>query len=103
MTETEPAPGRTWWLVGLILEGERIARHGCEVAHQGRTVGTVTSGSMGISIGKPVAMAYVPGEHAAPGETLELRTRGRDTLATVTARPMYRKGSARAPKPGRAE
>ena len=90
-------------LVGLILEGERIARHGCEVAFQGRTVATVTSGSMGISIGKPVAMAYVPVEHSVPGTRLELRTRGQDTPATVSGRPMYRKGTVRAPKPRRAD
>ncbi|MBI4364677.1 MAG: glycine cleavage system aminomethyltransferase GcvT [Candidatus Latescibacteria bacterium] len=86
-------------LVGLVLDGDRIARHGCEVAFQGQTVGTVTSGSMGISIGKPVAMAYVSSDRAAPGTRLELRTRGRDTPATVTERPMYRTGSVRSPKP----
>ncbi len=89
-------------LVGLILDGERIARHGAEVASQGTTVGTVTSGSMGISIGKPVAMAYVPREHARSGSKLEVRTRGQESPAVVTARPMYRAGSVRAPKPRRA-
>ncbi len=90
-------------LLGLILNGQRIARHGCEVAFQGRPVGKVTSGSMGISLGKPVAMAYIPSEHAASGTNLEVRTRGHETPATVTARPMYRMGSVRAPKPRRAE
>ena len=90
-------------LVGLILDGDRIARQGCGVAFQGRAVGSVTSGSMGISIGKPVAMAYVSSEHATKGATLDLKTRGRDTPATVTDRPMYRNGSVRTPKPRRAE
>ncbi len=89
-------------LVGLVLDGERIARHGCEVTFQGQPVGIVTSGSMGISIGKPVAMAYTRKEHAAVGSKLEVRTRGHEMPAQVVARPMYRAGSVRAPKPRRA-
>ncbi len=89
-------------LVGLVLEGERIARHGAEVLSQGREIGTVTSGSMGISIGKPVAMAYVHADHARAGSKLEVRTRGHETPASVVGRPMYRAGSVRAPKPRRA-
>src|SRR5258705_922542 len=86
-------------LVGLVLDGERIPRHGFEVSAQGRAVGTVTSGSMGISIGKPVAMAYTDKDHTRRGLKLEVRTRGQETPATVTGRPMYTMGSVRAPKP----
>jgi len=89
--------------VGLVLDGERIPRHGFEVSAQGRAVGTVTSGSMGISIGKPVAMAYTDKDHTRRGLKLEVRTRGQETPATVTGRPMYTMGSVRAPKPRRAE
>jgi aminomethyltransferase len=88
-------------LVGLVLDGERIARPGSEVAFQGSTVGTVTSGSMGISIGKPVAMAYTHRDHARAGTKLEVRTRGQESPASVVARPMYRGGSVRSPKPRR--
>ncbi len=89
-------------LVGLVLDGERIARHGAEVLDQGREVGRVTSGSMGISIGKPVAMAYIERDHARAGTKVEVRTRGQDSPAAVAPRPMYRAGSVRVPKPRRA-
>src|SRR6266436_278015 len=89
-------------LVGLILDGERIARQGSEVTAQGQPVGTVTSGSMGISLGKPVAMAYLRHDQAGVGTKLEVRTRGHETAASVVGRPMYRGGSVRAPKPRRA-
>jgi len=89
-------------LVGLVLDGERIARQGSEVTVQGRPVGTVTSGSMGISIGKPVAMAYTQTEHAGTGSKVEVRTRGSESPAAVVGRPMYKQGSVRAPKPRRA-
>src|SRR6185295_11146408 len=88
-------------LVGLILDGERIARQGSEVTAQGQPVGTITSGSMGISLGKPVAMAYLRHDHAGSGTKLEVRTRGSESPASVVARPMYRAGSVRAPKPRR--
>jgi aminomethyltransferase len=89
-------------LVGLVLDGARIARQGSEVTAKGEPVGTVTSGSMGISIGKPVAMAYTRIDNAGSGTKLEVRTRGYESPASVVARPMYRAGSVRAPKPRRA-
>ncbi len=89
-------------LVGLVVDGERIARQGTEVTAQGQPVGTVTSGSMGISLGKPVAMAYLRHDQAGVGTKLEVRTRGHETAASVVGRPMYRGGSVRAPKPRRA-
>jgi len=88
-------------LVGLVLDGARIARQGSEVTAQGQPVGTVTSGSMGISLGKPVAMAYTRIDNAGTGTKLEVRTRGTESPAQVVARPMYRAGSVRAPKPRR--
>jgi len=89
-------------LVGLVIDGERIARQGSEVLAQGEPVGTVTSGSMGISLGRPVAMAYIRHDNAGVGTKLEVRTRGHDAAASVMGRPMYRGGSVRAPKPRRA-
>jgi glycine cleavage system T protein (aminomethyltransferase) len=90
-------------LLGLVLEGERIARAGCEVRAQEKPIGRVTSGSMGISVGKPVAMAYLSGEGAKPGARVEVQTRGSSTPAAVTSRPIYRQGSVKSPKPRRPE
>jgi aminomethyltransferase len=90
-------------LLGLILEGDRIARAGCEVRFQEKPIGRVTSGSIGISVGRPVAMAYLAGEAAKPGARVEVMTRGSSTAAAVTSRPIYRKGSVKSPKPRRPE
>jgi len=90
-------------LLGLVLDGERIARAGTEVVLGGRPIGRVTSGSMGISMGRPVAMAYLEDPSLKPGAAVEVRIRGEAVPATVTARPMYRQGSVRSPKPRRAE
>jgi aminomethyltransferase len=88
-------------LLGLVLEGERIARPGFEVEVQGVRVGTVTSGSMGISIGRPVAMAYLEGDAARAGARVDVVARGQRIPALVAGRPMYAKGSVRSPKPRR--
>ncbi len=88
-------------LLGLILDGARIARPSFEVEVQGKRVGTVTSGTMGISIGRPVAMAYLEGEAARPGASVDVVTRGERIPAIVSGRPMYTKGSVRSPQPRR--
>jgi aminomethyltransferase len=88
-------------LVGLILDADRIARPGAEVFSGETRVGEVTSGSMGLSLGKPVAMAYVAAEAARNGTGVTLRARGQALPAVVTARPMWTRGSVRSPKPRR--
>lgn len=88
-------------LLGLLLEGDRIPRHGFEVRREANPAGVVTSGSMGISLGRPVAMGYLEGEAAAAGARVDVMVRGQAVPATVTSRPMYRNGTVRSPKPRR--
>src|SRR5688572_19571279 len=88
-------------LLGLLLEGDRIPRHGFSVERDGSAVGTVTSGSMGISLGRPVGMAYLEGDAAAAGSRVDVVVRGQATPAVVSSRPMYREGTVRSPKPRR--
>ena len=88
-------------LLGLLLEGDRIPRHGFSVERGGSAVGTVTSGSMGISLGRPVGMAYLEGDAAAAGSKVDVVVRGQATPAVVSGRPMYREGTVRSPKPRR--
>jgi aminomethyltransferase len=88
-------------LLGLVLEGNRIPRHGHDVEFAGKACGTVTSGSMGISLAQPVAMAYLAGEAAVVGARVDVVARGQSTPAVVASRPMYRQGSVRSPKPRR--
>ena len=74
--------------VGLIVEGRQPVREGAMVVDaDGNEVGKVTSGGFAPSIGKPIAMAYVPAAAAAPGTTIQLAQRGKVHTATVTAMP----------------
>jgi glycine cleavage system aminomethyltransferase T len=56
---------------------------------------------MGISLGRPVGMAYLEGDAAVPGATVDVMVRGQATPAVVSSRPMYHGGTVRSPKPRR--
>jgi aminomethyltransferase len=78
--------------VGLEVEGKRAAREGCGVVlGDGRTVGTVTSGSFAPFLEKSIAMAYVGPEHAAAGTRLFVDIRGTVTPAAVVPLPFYKR------------
>jgi len=95
--------GVTRKLQGLLLEENRIARQGSDVSWSGAPAGKVTSGSMGITLGKPVAMAYLKPDASKPGTRVEVVTRGQATPAVVASRPMHKEGSVKSPKPRRSE
>jgi aminomethyltransferase len=80
--------------VGLMVDGRQPVREGAVVMEGGR----VTSGGFSPSLQRPIAMAYVPAEHSAPGTLLNIEQRGKIFTATVTPLPFvphryHRKGS----------
>lgn len=77
-------------LVGLEMSGRYIARHGYPVISHGETVGEVTSGTMSPTIGKAIALAYVPKALSKPGQALEVEIRGKTHPATVVKKPFYK-------------
>jgi aminomethyltransferase len=73
--------------VGLLVEGAP-AREGAEIADEtGQVVGRVTSGGFSPTLGRPIAMGYVPPALAAPGAALRVLVRGRAQAAQVTPTP----------------
>ncbi len=93
--EINEGTARKW--VGLKIAGRLPAREGAEVFAGGAHVGTVTSGGFSPTLQQPIAMAYVTGDHAAPGSALEVEVRGRRLAATITPTPFvphrYYRGS----------
>ncbi len=79
-------------LVGLELEGKRIARQGTPITRNGQVVGEVTSGTMSPTLGKVIAMAYVDASHAAEGSAVEADLKGTPILAKVVKLPFYKRG-----------
>jgi aminomethyltransferase len=89
--ERQTADGVTRRLVGLILPGRAIARHGYPVLHNGAVVGEVTSGTWSPTLGEAIALAYVPTAAAKLGTELAVEIRGKAEPATVVRRPFYRR------------
>ena len=74
--------------VGIKPEDRAPARDGTLiVAQDGRTIGKITSGGFGPSVGGPVAMGYVDTASAAPGTALGLVVRGTTRAARVASLP----------------
>ncbi|HWP41451.1 MAG TPA: glycine cleavage system aminomethyltransferase GcvT [Tepidisphaeraceae bacterium] len=78
-------------LVGLELEGRRIARQGTPVRSGDTIVGEVTSGTLSPTLGRSIAMAYVDSNHAAEGTQLQADLKGTLNPAKVVKLPFYRR------------
>ncbi|WP_167954285.1 glycine cleavage system aminomethyltransferase GcvT [Sphingomonas jejuensis] len=84
--------------VGLAVEGRQPVREGATVIDEsGAATGHVTSGGHSPSLGRAIAMAYVPLSQAVPGSTVRLSQRGKIHEAAVVALPFvphryHRKG-----------
>jgi aminomethyltransferase len=78
-------------LVGLELEEAGIPRHGYAVWHDGRAVGTVTSGTKSPTLGRFIGLAYVATGAVAPGTPVSVEIRGRRVPARIVDRPFYRR------------
>ncbi len=88
--EQQKSTGVTRRLVGLQMQGRNIARHGYQVLSQGKVVGEITSGTLSLTLGYPVALAYVPTALSQVGQQLEVAIRGKAYPAIVVKRPFYR-------------
>jgi aminomethyltransferase len=80
-------------LVGLELEGRRIARGGQTVLVRGtdEPIGIVTSGAPSPTLGYPIAMAYINTHFNEVGTEVAIDVRGRREAARVVALPFYRR------------
>jgi aminomethyltransferase len=82
-------------LVGVEVEGRRMARHGMVIESNGRPVGQVTSGAFGPSLERPIGLGYVETSLAPGGTRLDVVAGDNRLTATVVPTPFYRHGSRR--------
>ena len=90
--EEQKASGVPRRLVGLAMQGKHIARHDYPVIFEQEKVGIVTSGTLAPTLGKAIALAYVPKSLSKVGQELEVEIRGKNYPATVVKKPFYRSG-----------
>jgi aminomethyltransferase len=86
--------------VGLLPEGKAPAREGAEIVDPdgGAVIGRVTSGGFSPTLGRPIAMGYVPESHSALGTAVHLMVRGKPLPARVAALPFVPTRYHRSPK-----
>ncbi|NOZ24185.1 MAG: glycine cleavage system aminomethyltransferase GcvT [Planctomycetes bacterium] len=78
-------------VVGLEIEGRKIARENMPVLKDMRKVGTVTSGTFSPTLEKTIALARVETKFAVEGTELVVDIRGSNVPATVVPIPFYRR------------
>jgi len=90
--EQAKAAGLTRTLVGLEMIDRGIARDGYRCCNEaGESIGVVTSGSPSPTLGKNIALAYVPPAYAAVGMILYVEIRGQKCRAQVVLTPFYKR------------
>ncbi|HZN48385.1 MAG TPA: glycine cleavage system aminomethyltransferase GcvT [Ramlibacter sp.] len=87
---TEPLPRKRVGLVGLqrVPVREHTELHGVSgLGSQALRIGEVTSGLLGPTVDKPIAMGYLPPELAAPGTQVQAIVRGKPVPMEVSPMP----------------
>lgn len=74
-------------LAGLSADRDGWLAHGNKVTHNGKDIGSVTSGVFSPRLGKAIAMAYLRRGSQEPGTMVEVKCAGGAQLAQVTALP----------------
>jgi aminomethyltransferase len=90
--EKTRASGLKRTLVGIEMIDRGIARDQyCCCDEKGEAVGVVTSGSPSPTLGKNIALAYVPPAYSAVGTILYVEIRGQKCKAQVVPTPFYKR------------
>jgi len=85
---TQLAHGARAKRVGLVgLERAPVREGTAIVDASGHKLGTVTSGTLGPTVNQPVAMAYLPVDHAIVGHEVYAEVRGKRLPMRVSAMP----------------
>jgi aminomethyltransferase len=90
--ESAKVAGLTRTLVGLEMIDRGIARDGYRCLNEsGEGIGAITSGSPSPTLGKNIALAFVPPAKAALGTTIYVEIRGQKAQARVVPAPFYKR------------
>ncbi len=79
-------------LICLRINDKLIARQGYKVFNkENKEIGIVVSGSQGITVGFPIATAYISPEYSEVGKELLVNIRDKMISATIVQRPFYKR------------
>jgi aminomethyltransferase len=90
--ERAKAAGLTRTLIGLEMIDRGIARDEYRCCNEGgEAIGVITSGSPSPTLGKNIALAYVPPPYSAVGTILYVEVRTQKCKAQVVPTPFYKR------------
>ncbi len=78
-------------LIGFELLTKGMPRPGYEILDGDTKIGVLTSGTISISVGKPIGMAYVKSGYETEGTEFDVVIRDRRLRAKVVSMPFYKK------------
>ena len=79
-----------------MLEWKVIAREGTRIfSKNNEEIGSITSGTFGPSVNKPIAMGYVKLDFSKPGTKVVLEVRNKKYEAIISELPFYKKSYVR--------
>ena len=82
--------------VGVKPEGKIIAREGVKIFSEDNIeIGSITSGTFGPSVNRPIAMGYVKLNFSKTGTKILLEVRGKKYGAKISELPFYKKSYVR--------
>jgi len=97
--ERAKVAGQTRTLVGLEMVERGIARDEYRCCDEtGKAIGVITSGSPSPTLGKNIALAYVPPAMSAIGTAIYVEIRGQKCKAQVVATPFYKRARKAGPE-----
>jgi aminomethyltransferase len=73
--------------VGILPDGRAPAREHTPITDGNQTLGEITSGGFGPTVGGPIAMGYVAASHAVPETAISLVVRGTPRPARIVKIP----------------
>ena len=78
-------------LVGIKVLGKAIARKGCEIFHENKKIGEITSGSWSPTLKEPIALGYINTYYAKSNTEVDIRIRGKLFKGIISKRGFYKK------------
>jgi aminomethyltransferase len=68
-----------------------VPRAGYAILREGATIGELTSGTVGPTLGTAIGMGYVSPQDAALGNEIAIDIRGKAVPAAIVALPFYKR------------
>jgi len=93
VVDQQLAEGAAKKRVGLVSSERMPVREGAKLVDEaGVEIGVVTSGTLGPTVGKPVALGYLAKSHSALGTQVYAIVRDKRTPMTVSSTPFTPNG-----------